>query len=418
MKYGLIGEHLPHSFSREIHAKIADYDYELCELLPEEVESFIKKKDFTAINVTIPYKEKVMPYLDSIDEKARLIGAVNTIVNRNGKLYGYNTDFIGLCDLIEKNSIVIKDKKVLVLGTGGTSNTAVAVCRYLGARELIVVGRTAKNGCITYEQALAEHSDAEVVINTTPCGMFPYADGSEERASRAIDLSCFKYLEAFVDAVYNPLRTDSVLDARERGLRADGGLYMLVSQATAAYKYFTGNELDREKNDEVYKSVLREKENIVLVGMPGSGKTTIGRVLSRWLGRQLFDSDALIVEKAGMQIKEIFEKYGEKYFRDLESEVIAEISARSGVIISTGGGAVLRNENVRRLRRNGRIYFLDRPIDDIRPTADRPLASEKEAIRKRYEERYSIYTSVCDCHITQFESVEKTADAVKGDFYK
>ncbi len=418
MKYGLIGEHLPHSFSKEIHAKIADYSYELCELTPEEIDPFMRKRDFFAINVTIPYKERVIPYLDEINESAKKIGAVNTIVNKNGKLYGYNTDFLGLCDLIEKNGIEIKGKKVIILGTGGTSNTARAVASHLGATKLLVVGRAAKDGCISYEDAKQNHTDAQVIINTTPCGMYPYADGTQERASRAIDISIFPRLEAFIDAVYNPLRTDSVLDAKERGLKADGGLYMLVSQATAAYEFFTDSKISRERNIEIYKATVAEKENIVLVGMPGSGKSTVGATLAKSLGRALYDSDEEIVKKAKMPITEIFAKRGEQYFRDLEAEVIRELSAHSGVVISTGGGVILRKENIRCLRRNGRIYFLDRPLDDIIPTSDRPLALDREAVKKRYNERYGIYCSVCDCRITDFSSVEATAQKIREDFYK
>ena len=418
MIYGLIGEHLTHSFSREIHAKIAPYQYELLELEREALAPFLKKRDFIAINVTIPYKEVVIPHLDVLDEAAKAIGTVNTVVNKNGKLYGYNTDFFGMCELLKKNNVQIKGKKVLILGTGGTSQTARAVVSHLGAESLVVVSRKKCEGCVSYDEAYANHADAQVIINTTPCGMYPYADGTDKISCRPIDVSAFKNLVAYIDAVYNPLRTDCVLDAMKNGVCAEGGLYMLVSQATAAYEFFTDSKLEVEQNMQIYKQVMCEKENIVLTGMPGSGKTTVAKVLSKKLQREVYDTDALIEEKAKMPISDIFSKYGEKYFRDLESEVIAEVSQKSGVIVSTGGGAVLREQNVHRLKRNGRIYFLDRPLEDIIPTSDRPLSLDREALTKRYNERYSVYCSSCDCRITDFDSINETAEAVMGDFYK
>ena len=418
MKYGLIGEHLVHSFSREIHSKIAPYSYELLELERDEVAPFLLKRDFNAINVTIPYKETVIPYLDEIDVFAKKIGAVNTIVNKNGRLYGYNTDFYGMCELIRKNRVSLRGKKVLVLGTGGTSQTAQAVASHLDAGEIVVVSRSEREGCVSYEKARAIHRDAQIIINTTPCGMYPRADGSEQMSARPIDVSDFASLEAYFDAIYNPLRTNCILDALARGIVADGGLYMLVAQATAAYELFMDEKIDEEKNMQIYKEIAREKENIVLVGMPGSGKSTVSKVLATRLDRRAYDTDALIVERAGMPIPEIFEKYGEAHFRDLESEIIAELSSESGVIISTGGGAVLRKENIHRLRRNGRIYFLDRPLRYIKPTPDRPLSMDREALEKRYNERYDLYCSSSDCVITDFDSIEKTAQAVMGDFYR
>ena len=238
MKYGLIGEHLPHSFSKEIHAKIADYNYELHEIEKDKLEAFMKAKDFIAINVTIPYKKEVIPYLFEIDENAGKMGAVNTIVNRDGKLFGYNTDFFGMSALIKKIGLDFNGKKVAILGTGGTSNTAIAVCEALKAKQTVVVGRTKKNGVITYEELYQKHSDTDYLINTTPCGMYPYPDGNEKIAGTAVDLSLFPNLEGVVDAVYNPLRPNFVMDAKERGIPAEGGLYMLVAQAVVAAEKF------------------------------------------------------------------------------------------------------------------------------------------------------------------------------------
>ena len=407
MKYGCIGEHLPHSFSKVIHARLASHEYELCELTPDAVGAFLERRDFCGINVTIPYKQTVIPYLDEIDEIAKKIGAVNTIVHRDGKLYGYNTDFGGMRAMILRERIDLNGRKVLVLGTGGTSKTARTVAADLGAREIVVVSRAAKEGAVTYEDAYRRHSDAEILINTTPCGMYPHINGMP------IDPERFTRLEGVIDAIYNPLRSELVLWARERGIPAVGGLYMLVAQAVLASSYFTGVSYGDDTVEEVYRAVLSDKENIVLIGMPGCGKSTVGAILAERTGRVLIDSDTRIVQKSGMQISDIFVKFGEAHFRVLEREVIEEISAESGCVIATGGGAVIDPQNVKQLRKNGRLYFLDRPLADLLPTEDRPLASSAEAIRARYEERYEIYSRSADEVIKEFETAEITANKIK-----
>ena len=271
-QYGCIGKKLTHSFSKEIHAQLADYRYDLIELTEDEIAPFFAEKAFAAINVTIPYKQTVIPYLDEVSAIAKKIGAVNTIVNRNGKLYGYNTDYYGMKALIEKVGIDLTGKKVLVLGTGGTSKTARVVAADMGAQEVLIVSRSAKEGCITYEEA-AKDSDAQVIINTTPSGM--YLDCESE----PIDISAFPQLVGVIDAVYNPLRTNLVLDAQARGIPAEGGLYMLVMQAVVAVEHFLDTEIPKDRADEVFASVYAAKENIVLTGMPGSGKSTVGRLI-------------------------------------------------------------------------------------------------------------------------------------------
>ena len=259
MKYGLIGEHLPHSFSKEIHAKIADYTYELCELEKHELDGFMTKKDFIAINVTIPYKKDVIPYLTEIDENAKKIGAVNTIINRDGALYGYNTDFFGMSALIRRIGVELFGRKVAILGTGGTSNTAIAVCEALGARQTVVVGRSAKNGAISYSDLYRDHTDVDYIINTTPCGMYPYPDGNETIAATPVDLSAFPSLKGVTDAVYNPLRPNFVMDAMEKGIPAEGGLYMLVAQAVLAAEAFTGEVFGQKETERIYRELLEEK---------------------------------------------------------------------------------------------------------------------------------------------------------------
>ena len=392
MKYGLIGEKLGHSFSKPIHEKIADYTYEIKEIAREELDAFMKAKDFLSINVTIPYKSAVIPYLDYIDEIAEKIGAVNTIVNRDGKLYGYNTDFSGMKMLIEKSGFDYEGRKVLVLGTGGTSKTAVAVAESLGAETVICVGR--KNGIsenyTDYENVYTLHSDADYIINTTPLGMYPDCD------SYALDISKFNCLNGVTDAVYNPLKTRLCQNAEKEGIKSETGLYMLVAQAVLAVEKFTGDSFDvKETADRIYSEIMKEKMNIVLVGMPGSGKSTIGKALSEKLGKDFVDTDDIIRQEYG-DISLIFEKHGEAYFRDVESEAVKKAAFLNNTVIATGGGAILRDENVRRLRQNGKVFFLDRPLSDILPTDDRPLSKDREALKKRYEERYEKYKASAD----------------------
>ena len=406
MEYGLIGERLPHSFSKEIHEKIADYNYSLVELKPDELEDFILSKNFKAINVTIPYKQAVIPFLDEISGEAEAIGAVNTIVNRGGVLYGYNTDFGGMRALIERVGIVLKYKKALILGTGGTSRTAQAVCARLGAKEIYRVSRTGREGSITYEEAYSEHSDADVIINTTPCGMYPNIFDCP------VELDRFTNLSGLIDAVYNPLRTSLVLAAKERGISAEGGLYMLVAQAVLASQLFTGEDLDTvELTNSIFDELYDSKRNIVLTGMPGSGKSTVGRLIAEMTGRQFIDTDSIITERHGA-ITGIFAERGEEYFRDIESGVIRELAPSTGLIISTGGGAVLRSGNVEALRRNGDIFFIDRSPEYLIPTADRPLADEKAKITKLYKERIDIYMDTADYIIDGDCEPDDVADSI------
>lgn len=387
MKYGLIGEKLGHSFSKPIHESIADYTYEIKEIPRDDLDAFMRKKDFCGINVTIPYKQSVMLYLDFIDEAARRIGAVNTVVNRDGKLYGYNTDFGGMKMLIEKQGFSYEDSKVVILGSGGTAKTAQAVAENLGAGEIITVSR---RGEVNYENLLPLHGDCEYIINTTPCGMYPDTDES------AVDVSLFKSLKGVTDVVYNPLKTKLYLDCEKAGVSCECGLYMLVSQAVLASQIFTDEAFDVKKTaDEVYEKLLGEKRNIVLIGMPGSGKTTVGKALSESLGKNFIDTDDIITEEYGC-ISDMFSEKGEAFFRDIESVAVKKVSLQNGLVIATGGGAVLREENVRCLKHNGVLFFLDRPLSDIIPTDDRPLSRDFEALKKRYEERYDIYLSACD----------------------
>ena len=401
-QYGCIGKKLTHSFSKEIHARLADYTYELIELSEEEIAPFFEQKAFAAINVTIPYKQTVIPFLHEVSPIAQRIGAVNTVVNRDGRLYGYNTDYYGMKALIEKAGIALHGKKVLILGTGGTSKTARVVAEDLGAVEILTVSRRPRESCITYEEAKAAHRDAQVIINTTPSGMYPDCDG------QPVDLSGFDALEGVIDAVYNPLNTNLVLEARKKGAKAEGGLYMLVMQAVVAVERFLDIKIPQEKADAVYASILAAKQNIVLTGMPGSGKSTVGRLL-QIEGFEFIDTDAEIEKRCGCAIRELIESKGEKAFRDLESEVIWDVSSKGCRIISTGGGAILREENVHCLRRNGNLFFLNADLGRLRATQDRPLSNTDEKLAALYAQRMPIYEASADVVVPDMPTPEEEA---------
>lgn len=410
MEYGCIGKKLTHSFSKIIHNRLADYDYELCEIPEDSLADFMTKADFKAINVTIPYKQAVIPFLYSISDTAKKIGAVNTVVNKNGKLYGYNTDFSGMRALIIRQGVSLKGKKVLILGSGGTSKTAAAVAENLGADEVYRVSRSGSDGAITYDEAYLKHSDAQAIINTTPCGMYPNIGVS------AIDTERFKSLSSVTDAVYNPLSSALVVSAREKGINAVGGLYMLVAQAAFAAEKFIDISVTAEKTEEIYRDILREKKNIVLIGMPGCGKTTIGKLIADELDKEFVDTDSEIIKQINMPISDYFGKYGEESFRKIESEVIKRISAEQSSVIATGGGAVLNPDNIRLLKENGTVVFIDRPLEKLVTTSDRPLSSNREMLMKRYNERYQIYCLSADIKIDAVDELNLNVKAIKEVF--
>ena len=412
MKYGLIGEKLSHSFSKEIHEMLADYTYELCELTREELYPFFTKRDFCAINVTIPYKKEVIPFLDEISEEAMALEAVNVIINKNGRLCGYNTDYLGLKEQILHASYDMRGKKVLVLGTGGASRTAALVARDLGAKAVLLVSREKKSNTLTYREARQYHSDADVIINGTPVGMYP------DIYSSPIDIDDFSNLSAVFDVVYNPLRTTLTLEAQKRGVLSECGLYMLVSQAVHAVELFTGSKLDTKKAEEIYDHVYNSKQNVVLIGMPSCGKTTVGSILAQELKREMVDIDDEIVKELDCSIADYFRDHPEKEFRDVETKITKEISKRNGIIISTGGGCILRQENVDALRANGRLYFIDRSLKNLVPTDSRPLASSRSNIEALYQARYEVYKKTSDIRVDGDLSPKEEANLIIEEFYK
>lgn len=409
MKYGLIGEHLRHSFSKEIHELIDQYEYELKEIASDDFDEFMIKKNFKAINVTIPYKKKVIPYLDNMSYQAKVINSVNTIVNQNGKLYGYNTDYDGMLALIKKLKINLDNKKILILGTGGTSNTAQIVCETLNAGKIIKVSRYKKDNAITYDDAIRYHKDADIIINTTPCGMYP------DCQETVIDLNNFNKLLGVIDVIYNPINTNLVIDARNKNIKAIGGLLMLVEQAIRANEIFTGIKKDNIHN-EIYQRIIYQKENIVLIGMPSCGKTTIGRYLAEKLGKKLIDTDEEIKKIIKMEISDYFSLYNEEEFRKLEMEVVKEVSKQNNIIIATGGGTILKEININNLKHNGKIYFINRRLDLLIATNDRPLSSNRASLAKKYEERMPIYKKVCDFEINGNTTIESIGNKILESF--
>ena len=386
MKCGLLGRKLGHSYSPQIHNQLGSYDYSLFEKEPEELDSFLKDGDFSGLNVTIPYKKSVISQLSELTPIAAKLGAVNTIVRRDGKLVGHNTDYFGFQSMVAQSGLTVRGKKVLVLGSGGASNTAVAVLEEFGA-SVVVISRTGENN---YEN-LHRHTDAAVIVNATPVGMYPHVGVSP------LDLVLFPNLEGVLDIIYNPARTQLLLDAQSRGLVTMNGLWMLVAQAKESAEWFTNSRISNEMIEKIHNNLRLKMENIVLIGMPGSGKSTVGKLLSSQLGKEFADADSAIIEKAGISIPEIFEQRGEEWFRAIESEVLAELGKHSGLVIATGGGCVTREENYPLLHQNGTIFCLDRDISCL-PTDGRPL-SQKGQLEEMYRIRNPLYHRFADHHI-------------------
>lgn len=403
LKTGLIGAHLGHSYSPRIHKALGDDDYRLIELSAEALGDFLQNGDFDAVNVTIPYKKDVIPYLAHVSSEAARIGAVNTIVRgADGKLYGYNTDYDGMREMIDAMGISMQGKKVLVLGSGGASRTAVTVSRDMGALAVVVISRSGEDNY----QNLDRHADADVIINTTPVGMYP------NNGEAPLSLDIFKHLEAVLDLIYNPARTALLMDAEARGIPCCNGLLMLVSQARRARELFTGRSIERSVSAKITRELEKEAENIVLIGMPGCGKSTLGKRLAADLGREFVDADAEIVAEAGCTIPEIFEAEGEVGFRRRESAVLARLGKEKGLVIATGGGAVTVPENQPLLRQNGRLVFLDVAPENL-STKGRPLSAARtpEVI---YRERLPLYRKFASVTVPLVRSACKEADIEKN----
>ena len=400
MKSGLLGRKLGHSYSPQIHAFLGAYSYDLFEKEPEEIEKFVNHGDFSGINVTIPYKKDVIPFLDELSPLAQRMGAVNTIVRRqDGTLFGHNTDYFGFSSMVKRSGVCVTGKKVLVLGSGGASNTAVKVLEDLGA-DVVIISRSGPNN---YSN-LHLHSDAAVIVNTTPVGMYP------NTGIAPLDLRDFPCLEGVLDMIYNPSRTQLLLDAERLELPHENGLWMLVAQAKEAAEYFGGTPLPDTIIESVYRKMTQNMQNIVLIGMPGCGKSTISTLLAQKLGRKVVDADALIAQLAGKTIPEIFAQDGEEAFRSLETEVLSDLGKQSQLIISTGGGCVTKQRNYPLLHQNSSIFWLQRNIQ-LLPTEGRPL-SQNNKLTDMYEVRKPLYEAFSDHIIDNNRTVEETVDAI------
>lgn len=400
-KFGLIGKTLKHSFSKPIHSLLGDYSYELYEIKPEDIKEFVLSGKLDGFNVTIPYKKDVIPYLDYVDERAKAIGAVNTVVYRNGKILGFNTDFDGMKYMLDRAGIVVKDKNVLILGSGGTSATARAVATSLGAKSVKILSRT---GEINYDNYKDTAKESEVIINTTPVGMYP------NNYECKIDLSAFSMLTGVAGAVYNPALTKLLYQAKQRGVAYSNGLPMLVAQAKYAMEKFLDVCVSQEVIEPIVKKLSSDMQNVVLIGMPGCGKSTIGKAVASTLNREFIDTDQEIIKKAGMEIAEIFATKGEEEFRKLESEVLREVGLTTGKVIATGGGVIKNRENYFPLKSNGKIFWIQRSVEKL-VTEGRPLSKDRQTVEKLYLERKENYEYFADKKIDNNSELEL---AVKG----
>ena len=402
MNCGLLGRHLTHSYSPQIHSYLGTYPYSLFQIEPEDLACFFKEKAFDGINVTMPYKKTVIPYCDTLSPQAQRLRSVNTIIKaKDGRLIGHNTDYFGFSSLLAKSGLSVAGKKVLILGSGGASATAEAVLREQNA-DIAVISRSGENNY----QNLHLHKDASVIINATPVGMYP------ENGISPFDISLFPQLEGVIDLIYNPARTKLLLDAEKRGIIAKNGLWMLVAQAKESAEWFTGAKIPDSQISEIYETLRSQMENIILIGMPGCGKSTVGALLAEKTKRTFVDADAAIVAKAGISIPEIFAKGGEILFREIETAVLSEIGKKSGLVIATGGGCVTRPENYPLLHQNGRIVWLKRDVSSL-PTDGRPL-SQQNNLEEMYIQRAPLYQSFADLTVENNLAAEMVEEKILG----
>ena len=400
MKCGLLGKTLGHSYSPQIHSFLGNYSYRLFEKQPEEIADFVSNGDFTGLNVTIPYKKDVIPFCTELSERAAKLGAVNTIVRRKaGSIIGHNTDYFGFQSMVHRIGVCVKGKKALVLGSGGASATAVYVLQEMGA-EVIVISRSGNNN---YSN-LHLHSDASLIVNATPVGMYP------NNGQSPLDLSVFTRLEGVLDMIYNPAKTKLLLDAEKMGIATENGLWMLVAQAKESAEWFTGEKISNDLIATIHRNLQKQMQNIVLIGMPGCGKSTIGKILAERTGKKFVDADDEIINLAQISIPEIFAQYGEDYFRMLETKVLDALGKQSGLIIATGGGCVTRDENYPLLHQNSTVFWLQRDISSL-PKDGRPL-SQLNKLEDMYSVRKPMYQRFADYVVSNDLSIEEAATAI------
>ena len=410
-EYGLIGKKLPYTWSPEIHKEFG-LNYKKIELEDEKkLQLFLSEKKFKACNVTIPYKQKVIQYLDEISFDAKRIGAVNTIVNKNGKLYGYNTDIDGFKSALDFANITIENKNILVLGSGGTSKMVQTALVDMNAKSLNIVSRS---GQINYDNCY-NLTNIQIIINTTPIGMSSFED------KLLIDLDKFSHLESVFDVVYNPIKTLLLQKAEKNNLTISNGLMMLVEQARISRNLFIQSDktlkpINLDKGYNVYQNLLENKKNVILIGMPGCGKSTIGKLLAKNIGKKFIDTDKEIIDKLNCEIPSIFENFGEDYFRLQEKIIIKEVSEKFSSVVATGGGAILDDENRKNLKKNGVIIYLKRNLQSL-DLQNRPLSKNREEIALMFENRKDIYESFADFSIenNKIENTLKEIEKYLGD---
>ncbi len=409
MEYGLIGEKLGHSYSQMIHARLADYRYELKEVAPERLDAFIEARNFRGLNVTIPYKQAVMKHCAELSPEAMEVGSVNTLIVRpDGSLFGHNTDIDGFIYMLRRGEIDPAGAKTVILGSGGTSLTARAALTRLGAREIVTVSR---KGPVDYAALYAEHADAEILVNATPVGMYP------KNGASPVELDRLPKVRGVADVIYNPEKTALILAAQAKGIPAVSGLSMLVAQAREAAELFVGHAIPAGRVEDIVSEIGAQTLNLILVGMPGCGKSTLGQAVAAALQREFVDCDAEIVRRAGKSIPEIFAQDGEGAFRALESGVLADVCRGHGLVISTGGGAVLRAENRDAMRQNGRVCLIRRALA-LLPRDGRPLSASEDAVARLWEARRAAYETAADFPVENDGTVEEAAEKIREGFYE
>lgn len=409
MEYGLIGEKLGHSYSHMIHARLADYRYELKEVAPERLDAFIEARNFRGLNVTIPYKQAVMKHCAELSPEAMEVGSVNTLIVRpDGSLFGHNTDIDGFIYMLRRGEIDPAGAKAVILGSGGTSLTARAALTRLGAREIVTVSR---KGPVDYAALYAEHADAEILVNATPVGMYP------KNGASPVELDRLPKVRGVADVIYNPEKTALILAAQAKGIPAVSGLSMLVAQAREAAELFAGHAIPAGRVEDIVSEIGAQTLNLILIGMPGCGKSTLGQAVAAALQREFVDCDAEIVRRAGKSIPEIFAQDGEGAFRALESGVLADVCRGHGLVISTGGGAVLRAENRDAMRQNGRVCLIRRALAFL-PRDGRPLSASEDAVARLWEARRAAYETAADFPVENDGTVEEAAEKIREGFYE
>lgn len=411
VRFALLGEHLSHSFSKTIHELFSRHRYDLVELDEDELQSQLDSDEYSGYNVTIPYKQSVIPMLDESSKEMQGVGACNTIVVRNGKKSGFNTDYDGIAATFQKAGVDVKGKKAAILGRGGARKAFEAYLRNHDAAEILIVYYRNAEDSITYQELLEKHPDIEILINATPVGMYP------KIADSPLDLRPFKNLEFVFDAIYNPLQTKLLEQARELDIPYSNGLLMLVEQARKAHEYFLEKRIPQSLSDHVYNSVYKDALNIVLIGMPSSGKSTLAQILGEKLDKTVIDLDHEIERRQKRSIPDIFEEGGEPLFRDIETRVLKKVAGKTGIILATGGGTILKEENVNLLKQNGLVFYLDRPLEKlVSHDENRPLL--KKGIENLYVQRKGFYESASDLIIENDSSLEQAARDIIHEYYK